>query len=149
MVQLPAMNTPQFTWARTKLSRKPQPVPPIFQPEIAAEAVVWAARNRRRELKVGWPTLQVVLGNRLAPGIVDLYLGRTGYSAQQVDEPVEPDRADNLFDTVPSDVGAHGEFGDRAKERSYQLWASLHRDWFAFAAGAGAAALALVRLGRD
>jgi NAD(P)-dependent dehydrogenase (short-subunit alcohol dehydrogenase family) len=148
MVQLPALNTPQFSWARTKMERTPQPVPPIFQPEVAAEAVVWAARHRRRELYVGWPTVQAILGNAVAPGLLDRYLARTGYSSQQTDEAVAPDREDNLFETVSADAGAHGAFDDRAKSRSLQLWATLHRDRLAAAAGAGLAAAGLRRLGR-
>lgn len=144
MVQLPALNTPQFSWARTKMERKPQPVPPIFQPEVAAEAIVWAAHNPRRELYVGWPTVKTILGNRVLAGLADRYLARTGYESQQTDEPVEPDRDDNLFEPVPGEFGAHGEFEQEAKPRSLQLWATLHRDWLALAAGAGAATLGLL-----
>jgi NAD(P)-dependent dehydrogenase (short-subunit alcohol dehydrogenase family) len=149
MVQLPALNTPQFTWARTKLPRKPQPVPPIFQPEVAAEAIVWAARHRRREVYVGWPTVRTVLGNRVAAGLGDVFLGKTGYESQMRDEPVEPDRRDNLFEPVDGDHGAHGAFDDRAKERSLQLALTRNREWLALGAGAGivAAALALTRRG--
>jgi NAD(P)-dependent dehydrogenase (short-subunit alcohol dehydrogenase family) len=144
MVQLPALNTPQFSWARTKMDRKPQPVPPIFQPEVAAEAIVWAARNPRRELYVGWPTVKTILGNRLLAGAADRYLARTGFEAQQTDEPVEPDREDNLFEPISGDVGAHGEFDREAKPGSLQLWATRHRDWLAFAASVGAATLGLL-----
>jgi NAD(P)-dependent dehydrogenase (short-subunit alcohol dehydrogenase family) len=146
MVQLPALNTPQFSWARTKLPRKPQPVPPIFQPEVAAEAIVWAARNRRRELHVGWPTVKTVYGNKLAPALGDLYLGETGYESQLREEPVEPGRKDNLFHPVAGNFGARGEFDDRAKPHSLQLWATLHRRALGLAAAGGAvAALALAR----
>jgi NAD(P)-dependent dehydrogenase (short-subunit alcohol dehydrogenase family) len=138
VVQLPALNTPQFSWGRTKMPREPQPVPPIFQPEVAAEAVVWAAQNPRRELYVGWPTVKTIVGNKLVPGLGDRYLARTGYEAQQIEEPVRPDRPDNLFEPVPGDFAAHGPFDDRAKPRSLQLWANLHRRWL----GAGAAGLA-------
>jgi short-subunit dehydrogenase len=144
MVQLPALNTPQFSWARTKLERRPQPVPPIFQPEVAAKAIVWAAHHPRRELYVGWPTVKTVLGNRLLAGVADRYLARTGYESQQTDEPVEPDREDNLFEPAPGRFGAHGEFDQKARPRSLQLWATLHRDWLAFAVGAGAATLGLL-----
>ena len=92
MVQLPALNTPQFAWSRAKLPRQPQPVPPIFQPEVAADAIVWAARHPRRELMVGWPTVRAIVGNAVAPALVDRYLARNGYEAQQTDEPVDPDR---------------------------------------------------------
>jgi short-subunit dehydrogenase len=144
MVQLPALNTPQFSWARTKMERTPQPVPPIFQPEVAAEAVFWAAHNPRRELYVGWPTVKTILGNRFLAGVADRYLARTGFQSQQTEEPVEPDREDNLFEPVSGDYGAHGEFDGSAKRRSLQLWATLHRDWLAVAAGAGAVALGLL-----
>ena len=90
MVHLPALNTPQFELGRTKLPRHPQPVPPIYQPEVAAEAIVWVSEHRRRELYVGAPTLKTVLGNQIAPGLADRYLARTGYEGQQTDEPVDP-----------------------------------------------------------
>jgi NAD(P)-dependent dehydrogenase (short-subunit alcohol dehydrogenase family) len=140
-VELPALNTPQFSWGRTKMPRQPQPVPPIFQPEVAADAIVWAVENPRRELYVGWPTVQAIVGNKIAPGLADLYLARTGYDAQQIDEPVPPDRPDNLFKPVPGDFAAHGRFDDRAKSRSVQLWLTKHRSWLltgALAAGLGA-----------
>jgi hypothetical protein len=140
-VELPALNTPQFSWGRTKMPRQPQPVPPIFQPEVAADAIVWAARNERRELYVGWPTVQAVVGNKIAPGLADLYLARTGYDSQQIDEPVSPDRRDNLFEPVPGEFAAHGRFDDRAKSRSAQLWLTKRRRWLvagALAALAGA-----------
>jgi NAD(P)-dependent dehydrogenase (short-subunit alcohol dehydrogenase family) len=149
MVQLPALNTPQFDWARTRLPRKPQPVPPIFQPEVAAEAIFRAAHERRRELYVGWPTVKTVLGSKAAAGIADLYLARAGYASQQRDEPVEPDRADNLFEPVEGDYAAHGAFDDRAKEWSLQLTLSLSRDRLALAAGTGLAAAAVALLARD
>jgi NAD(P)-dependent dehydrogenase (short-subunit alcohol dehydrogenase family) len=130
-VELPALNTPQFSWGRTKMPRQPQPVPPIFQPEVAADAIVWAARHQRRELYVGGPTVQTIVGNKIAPGLADLYLARTGYDSQQIDEPVPPDRPDNLFEPVPGDFAAHGPFDDRAKPRSAQLWLTKHRGWLA------------------
>src|SRR5579864_3257457 len=97
MVQMPALNTPQFNWCKTRLPRHPQPVPPIFQPEVAAEAIVWAAYHKRREVYVGGPTVQAVEANKITPGLLDLYLGRTAYEGQQTDEPVEPNRPNNLF----------------------------------------------------
>jgi NAD(P)-dependent dehydrogenase (short-subunit alcohol dehydrogenase family) len=130
-VALPALNTPQFSWGRTKMPREPQPVPPIFQPEVAADAIIWASRNHRRELYVGWPTVEAIVGNKIAPGLADLYLARTGYDAQQIDEPVPPGRPENLFDPVPGDFAAHGRFDDRAKARSAQLWLTKHRRWLA------------------
>lgn len=128
MVHMPALNTPQFEIGRTKLPRHPQPVPPIYEPEVAAEAIVWISEHRRRQLYVGAPTLKTVLGNRIAPAFVDRYLARTGYDAQQTDEPVDPNRPDNLFEPVPGDHGTHGRFGEGARTRSllnqlfYLLW---------------------------
>src|SRR5581483_10480927 len=97
MVQLPAMNTPQFNWCRSNLPRHPQPVPPIFEPEVAAEAIVRATRERRREWYVGGPTVEAIWANKFFPGLLDRYLGATGYDSQQTSEPVSPDRRDNLF----------------------------------------------------
>jgi NAD(P)-dependent dehydrogenase (short-subunit alcohol dehydrogenase family) len=139
-VELPALNTPQFSWGRTKMPREPQPVPPIFQPEVAADAIVWASRHPRRQLYVGWPTVEAIVGNKIAPGLADRYLARTGYDSQQIDEPVPPDRPDNLFEPVPGDFAAHGRFDGRAKPRSFQLWMTKHRRWLfagALAAGLG------------
>jgi NAD(P)-dependent dehydrogenase (short-subunit alcohol dehydrogenase family) len=141
IVELPGLNTPQFSWGRTKMPREPQPVPPIFQPEVAADAIVWASRHPRRELYVGWPTVEAIVGNKIAPGLADRYLARTGYDSQQIDEPVPPDRPDNLFEPVPGDFAAHGRFDSRAKPRSVQLWLTKHRRWLfagALAAGLGA-----------
>ena len=114
MVQLPAMNTPQFSWVKSRLPRKPQPVPPIYQPEVGAEAVLFAAHERRREMYVGYPTVEAIIGDKIAPGFADRYLARNGYDGQQTDEPVEPDRRDNLWESVPGDWGAHGDFDARA-----------------------------------
>ena len=121
MVQLPALNTPQFTWSRAKLPNSPQPVPPIFQPEVAADAVVWAAAHPRRELMVGWPTVKAIFGNAIAPGVADHYLARTGFQSQQTDQPVDPNRRDNLFEPVPGDQAAHGPFDAESRSRSVQL----------------------------
>jgi len=126
-VQLPAHNTPQFEWGRAKLPKQPQPVPPIFQPEVAAEAIEYAATHRRRELLVAWPMVKVVYGEKIAPGLTDRYLARTGYDAQQTDEPLDGEREGNLFEPVPGDFAAHGRFDDRAKKRSVLLEANLHR----------------------
>jgi NAD(P)-dependent dehydrogenase (short-subunit alcohol dehydrogenase family) len=146
MVQLPALNTPQFGWVKTRLPGKPQPVPPIFQPEVAARAIVWAAHHDRRELNVGLPTSIAVIGNKIAPGLGDHYLARTGYDSQQTDEPVEPDRRDNLWAPVPGDHGAHGTFGDRASGTSAQLWATTHRAALAtLCLGVAGAAYAIAR----
>jgi NAD(P)-dependent dehydrogenase (short-subunit alcohol dehydrogenase family) len=145
MVQLPALNTPQFTWSRAKLPRAPQPVPPIFQPEVAADAIVWAASHPRRELMVGWPTVKAIVGNALAPGIADRYLARNGFDAQQTDEPIDPGRPDNLFEPVPGDQGAHGPFDDQSRDRSIQLRLAKHRALL----GGGAAALAAAVLAKE
>jgi len=147
MVQLPALNTPQFTWARTRMPKKPQPVPPIYQPEVAAKAIVWAARNPRRELMVGWPTVKAILGNAVAPGLADRYLAKTGYDAQQRDEPHDPSRPDNLFEPVDveEDRGAHGPFDDESRERSIQAALSRHRRSLGLGALAAAAAARLLK----
>jgi NAD(P)-dependent dehydrogenase (short-subunit alcohol dehydrogenase family) len=128
MVQLPAVNTPQFDWCLTRLPDHPQPVPPIFQPEVPAEAVHWAAHHRRREVWVGGSTVVTILGNKLAPWLADRYLARTGFSSQQVSgRPVSPERPSNLFEPVPDGAATHGIFDDEAKSRSGQLWATTHR----------------------
>lgn len=134
-VQLPALNTPQFSWVKSRLPNKAQPVPPIFQPEVAADAIVFVSHHPRREMYVGWPTVKAVVGNKLVPGFLDHYLARTGYSAQQTDEPEDPKRPHNLWRALPGDRGAHGSFDHRADSFSPQLWASKHRGWLALAAG--------------
>jgi short-subunit dehydrogenase len=146
-VHLPALNTPQFGWVRSRLPRKAQPVPPIFQPEIAAKAIVWAATHRRRHLHVGLPTVATIWASRLFPSLVDRYLGKTGFDSQQTDEPEEPGRPDNLMWPVEEDRGAHGEFDAQAKRRSPQLWLTTHRRAIGMAALAGAAITARRRRG--
>ena len=146
MVHMPALNTPQFSWSRTRMPRRPQPVPPIFQPEVAAEAIVFAAERRRREVWVGWPTVVAIVANRLAPGLLDRYLARTGYEAQQYDGRPPADRRDNLWAPVPGDHGAHGEFDARSHRRSSELVVAKHRGWAVV--GALAVAGAAVRLAR-
>lgn len=146
MVQMPALNTPQFRWCRNKMEHESQPVPPIYQPEVAAEAIYFAAGHRRREIYVGASTAIVIAGNKMLPGVGDWYLGRTGYASQQRDGRPAPGRPDNLFTPVDDDVdfGAHGEFGDRASRRSLELWTSMHKGLLAFAGlGLSAAVLAL------
>jgi hypothetical protein len=122
-------------------------VPPIYQPEVAARAVVWAATHRRRQLWVGGSTVATLVTNKLAPGLLDRYLGRTGYRSQQTDRPRDPDRPANLWAPVPGDHGAHGRFDDRAHPRSLQLAATTHRGWIG-AAAVGLAGLAVLRWGR-
>ena len=140
MVQLPALNTPQFETVRTRLPRHPRPVAPVYQPEVAAKAIVWAADHPRREIKVGASTAITVAGNKLLPGLGDWYLARTAVDGQQTQDPVNGDRPDNLFAPVPGDHGAHGRFDDEAKPRSAQLWLTTHKG--VLAAGAGVAAAA-------
>ncbi|WP_424683034.1 SDR family oxidoreductase [Frateuria sp. YIM B11624] len=127
MVQLSAFNTPQFQWGRTRLPRRPQPVPPIFQPEVAAQGIHWAAHHRRRELNVGFPAVKAILGNKLFPKLADRRLVRLGYAGQMGKLPVPEDRPDNLFEAVPEDYGTHGRFDARSKAYSLQLWVTTHR----------------------
>lgn len=142
MVHLPAVNTPQFEWALSRMPRHPRPVPPIFQPEMAAEAIVWAALHPRREVFVGGPTLLAVWANAFAPGLLDRYLAATNYQAQQMEEPTRPDRPSNLFDTPADWHRTRGRFP--ARDRSLQLWATTHGGLLAATGIAvlGAAALA-------
>jgi NAD(P)-dependent dehydrogenase (short-subunit alcohol dehydrogenase family) len=132
MIEMPALNTPQFCWVKSRLPRKAQPVPPIFQPEVAAEAIVYASHHPRREIFVGMPTVEAIVGNKIAPGLLDHYLARNGYDSQQHDGPEDRHRADNLWEPVDGDRdhGVHGAFDSRASSRSPQLWTSMHRNWF-------------------
>jgi len=148
MVQMPALNTPQFRWMKSRLPRKAQPVPPIFQPEVAAEAVLWAAQSNRREINVGWPTTKVVVGNNFFPGLGDEYLAKTGYESQMVEEPEDPNRPDNLWEPVRGDHGAHGVFDERALDVSVELELNKRRAWIAAGVGAGLA-LAMIAAVRD
>jgi NAD(P)-dependent dehydrogenase (short-subunit alcohol dehydrogenase family) len=150
MVQLPAMNTPQFDWVKSRLPRQPQPVPPIYAPEIAADAIVWAASQRRREISVGGPTVVAIWGNKIAAGLADRYLARTGYDSQQTDQPADPNRPDNLWQPLPGDHGPHGRFADRTTHRSPQTWINerLYPALAMIAAG-GAALLWGARRWRD
>jgi short-subunit dehydrogenase len=154
MVQLPGVNTTQFNWCRSKLPDHPMPVPPIYQPEIPAEAVYWSAHHRRRELWVGYSAVQAILANKLAPSFADWYLAKTGFSGQQVKNmPVSADRPENLFHPVPGEAATHGMFDDLAKSRSPQLWAATHRPaiaavLLAVAAGAAGAAGGVAKLTR-
>lgn len=133
-VQMPAVNTPQFHWVKTDLKKHPQPVPPIYQPEVAAEAVMWTAEHAPREINLGWPTSGAIIANKFIPGLLDRYLARTGYDSQQADWPIEDDRQNNLWEPVPGDQGAHGEFDDLAKSRSLHWWVVTHRSLIAAAA---------------
>lgn len=145
MIQLPAMNTPQFDWVKTTLDKHPQPVPPIWQPEVAADAIVWAADHDRREINLCWTSSATILANKIAPGLLDRYLARTGFEGQQTDRPLEPDREDNLWHPVPGDHGAHGEFDARSRSSSPHWWANRNRKWIAVGAAALGGASALLR----
>jgi NAD(P)-dependent dehydrogenase (short-subunit alcohol dehydrogenase family) len=143
-VHLPGLNTTQFEMVRLRMPRRPRPVPPVYQPEVAARAIVWAAQHpRRRELWVGGSTVLTIVGNRLAPWLADRYLARTGFDSQQTDQPAGAERlrTDYVDAPLPGDHGSHGSFDDEAKARSPQLWLAEHRRVLA-AAGAGAAAAA-------
>jgi short-subunit dehydrogenase len=143
-VHMPALNTPQFNWVKSRLPRKPQPVPPIFQPEVGAEAIYWAAHHDRRELWVGWPTVQAIVGDMVAPGLLDRFLAKTAYEGQQYDGAADPNRPSNLREPVPGDYGAHGDFDSRASYQSSQLWLNTHRSWIAGAAASLAGLIALL-----
>ena len=147
MVQMPALNTPQFDWVLTRLPNKPRPVPPIYQPEVAAKAIVWAARHRRAEVWVGGTTVGTILADMAIPRLLDRYLAGAGYRSQQRPEPAERDRPSNLWEPVEGDHGAHGQFDQTAHARSLQWWVTTHRSWLALAA-AGGAILAAARMGR-
>jgi NAD(P)-dependent dehydrogenase (short-subunit alcohol dehydrogenase family) len=121
MVQLPALNTPQFGWVKSRLPRKAQPVPPIYQPEVAADAIAYAARHPRREFWVGMPTVVAIAGNKIAPGVGDHYLARNGVESQMTGEPEDPNRPNNLWEPVPGDAGAHGTFDARASSSSLEV----------------------------
>jgi NAD(P)-dependent dehydrogenase (short-subunit alcohol dehydrogenase family) len=143
MVQMPALNTPQFGWSRSRMPRKAQPVPPIFQPEVAARAVAFCADHDRTEMWVGWPTVKAILANRVSRRFADWMAARLGWEGQMYDGERPAGQPDNLFEPLPGDRGAHGAFGERASSHSAQLWANMNRAWLA----AGAALLALVALG--
>jgi short-subunit dehydrogenase len=142
MVNLPAVNTPQFRWIRSHMPRKAKPFGTIFEPEVAAQAIVWASEHPRRELNVAWGTTQAIIANAFAPGTLDRYLGRIGFDAQQGEEPEVPGRPDNLHGPAPGDAGAHGVFSDQAKTTSPQFVANTHRG----AIGAAVAVVAVVAL---
>jgi NAD(P)-dependent dehydrogenase (short-subunit alcohol dehydrogenase family) len=144
MVQLPALNTPQFDWVKSRLPNRAQPVPPVFQPEVAARAIIWAAERGRREVYVGMPTVCAIAGDKIAPGLLDRYLAAIGYAAQQTDQPENPDRLDNLWTPLPGDHGAHGRFDAVARDSSAQLWISRHRGTVALILGSLAVTLARV-----
>ncbi len=150
MVQMPALNTPQFGWVKSRLPHKAQPVPPIFQPEVAARAIYYAAHHpKQREYFVGFSTTKAIIGNKLVPSFADRYLARHGYEAQQHDGPEDPTRPNNLWQPVPGDHGAHGAFDRRAHSFSLKLWAQMHAKQLAIAASlVGMATMALASRSR-
>ncbi len=141
MVDLPAVNTPQFDWAMNKMGRKAQPVAPIYQPEVPARAIFFAATHRRRQVWVGYPTVQAILANRIAPGLIDKYLASAGYKGQITDEPLGPNAPANLFEAVPGNYAAHGRFDNRARSGSWEMFTDRHRAAFWAAAGLGFVAM--------
>jgi NAD(P)-dependent dehydrogenase (short-subunit alcohol dehydrogenase family) len=147
MVQLPALNTPQFRWVKSRLPRKAQPVGPIFQPEVAADAILWAAYSGRREVNVAWPTTRAVVGNNLVPWYADRVLARDGWEGQMLDEPEDPDRPHNLWHPVDDDKdrGAHGVFDERAHAMSVEMELNKKRGGIAAAVAAAAIVLFLLR----
>ena len=150
MVQMPALNTPQFGWVKSRLPRKAQPVPPIFQPEVGARAIYYAAHHpERREYYVGFSTVKAIFGNKLAPSFGDHYLARDGYDAQQHDGPEDPNRPNNLWHPVSGDHGAHGTFDERASSFSMELWLEMNRKWLGTALGLLAAGALLSRVKRQ
>jgi NAD(P)-dependent dehydrogenase (short-subunit alcohol dehydrogenase family) len=140
MVQLPAMNTTQFGFVKSYLPNKPRPMGRIYEPEVAARAIVEVAKNNKREAFVGYPTVQTILGNKFVPNYLDHYLAATGFDGQQTKEPADPNRKDNLYAPLPGDHGAHGNFDAAAWDFSPQFWAASHK---AFSWGA----LALIGFG--
>jgi NAD(P)-dependent dehydrogenase (short-subunit alcohol dehydrogenase family) len=132
-LQLPAVNTPQFSWIKCRMPHHPQPVPPIYQPEVIARAAYWAAHHRRRELWIGWSAVKAILGQKLIPGLIDRYLASVGYRAQQTDEPLSRDRPNNLHSPLPGDYGAHGAFDRKARVFSVQSWMDRNRGWLGLA----------------
>jgi short-subunit dehydrogenase len=146
-VDLPAVNTPQFDWARNKMGRKAQPVPPIFQPEVPARAIYFGAFNPRRQIWVGFPTVKAILANRIAPGLIDRYLAKTGYSGQLTDQPSDPNAPGNLFEPVAGAYGAHGRFDTQARTGSWEVFTSYHRNamWAVVFAGVAVGAHLLAR----
>lgn len=137
MVDLPAVNTPQFDWALNKMGRKARPVAPIFEPEVPARAIFYAATHKRRDVWLGFSSVKAILGNRVAPGLIDRYLAKTGYSGQLTDEPTPANAPSNLFKPVPGDYSAHGRFDDSSRRRSIEFFTDRHRTAFYALAAAG------------
>ena len=137
MVDLPAVNTPQFDWAMNKMGKKAQPVAPIFQPEVPARAIFFAATHRRRQVWVGFPTVKAILANRIAPGLIDRYLASAGYKGQLTDQPLPADAPANLFEPVPGYYSTHGRFDGQSKSHSWEMFTDRHRTAAWAAAGLG------------
>lgn len=148
VVQMPAMNTPQFTWVKSRLPNLPQPVPPIYEPEVGARVVHHAAgaTSPRREYWVGGSTVKAIVGQKLIPGLLDLYLGKTGYKAQQLDELDSPERPNNIWHPVPTRLGARGPFNRRSRPFSLEAGVSTHRSWLLLAGGLLGAAVCARKL---
>jgi short-subunit dehydrogenase len=141
MVQLPAMNTTQFGWVLSKLPNKTKPMGKVYKPEVAARAILFAAKQNRREIFVGFPSYKAIIGNKIAPWYADWVLSKQGFEGQQTNEPADPDRKNNLWEPVHDDRGAYGDFGPEAASRSFTLWVSMNRGWVRFVA---ALAIAIV-----
>ncbi len=148
MVDLPAVNTPQFDWAMNKMGFKAQPVPPIYEPEVPARAILFAATHRRREVWVGFPTVKAIWANRVAPAWIDRYLAKAGYTGQLTDTPLPKDAPANLFEPVPGDYGAHGRFDSRSRTRSWEMFTDRHRDGIYLGAATLLGVYALHRLAK-
>lgn len=141
MVQLPAMNTTQFGWVLSKLPNKPRPMGKVYEPEVAARAIVFAAAHDRRTVWMGYPTYEAIIGNKIAPWYADMVLARTGIKGQQTDEPADPNRKNNVWEPIQEDRGAHGSFANISAKKSYTLWAGIHRNLVRTVAGVAIGAL--------
>ena len=148
MVQLPGVNTPQFDWIRVHIPHQPKPIGAVYQPEVAAGAIWFAAHSRRKEIVVGAPAVKSILADKFASGLLDRYLARNAVEGQQDETPIAPGRRDNLFEPVPGDHGVHGRFGAHARTHSSQLWVTSHRGWIAAAVALGAAAMSRLNIRR-
>ncbi len=142
MVNMPALNTTQFTWTKNKMPHQPRPTGTIFQPEVAADAILFAAEHKRREIMVGYTTVEATLGEKIIPGLLDHYLAKVAWDGAMLDQPADPDKPNNFWQPVPGDHGAHGSFDSLARGFSIQLWATKHRK--ALLAGLIAAACAAI-----
>ncbi|MDR5763050.1 SDR family oxidoreductase [Caballeronia sp. LZ035] len=150
MVDLPAINTPQFDWSMNKMGKRAQPVAPIYQPEVAARAIYFAATHRRRQVWVGFSTVKAILANRVAPGLIDRYLSRSGYSGQLTEERLPPNAPHNLYEPVAGDFGAHGRFDEQARDTSWEMFTDRHRTLLWTVASVGIASVfALLTRRRD